>query len=549
MADVSPSAVEDQSSSRSPSIGDTNLDSDDAELARLGYKSEMLREFGNLSTFSFAFSIMGMCSSIATTFNTPLLSGGPASVVWCWLIGAILNISLGASIAEIVSAYPTNGGLYTASASLVPARWRAITGWIVGWLNLLGQCAGVASTEYGLARMIWAGCNVGYDGDFEVSTGMQFGLFVGLLIVHGFLNSLKTRDLAFLTSGFVFVNVGATLIIIIVLLATTGRANMHPASYVFGNVVNQSGWESDGLAFMLGFLSVQWTMTDYDAAAHISEEVKKASIAAPVAIFVAVIGTGMLGWVLNVVMVLCSGDLADLPGPSGSAFLQIMANRMGKTGALVIWPFVCLVAFFTVQTALQANARTFYAFSRDGGLPDRGLFGRVNRYTKTPIWSVWLVVGIAILMGCLDWASTIASQAIFSMCALALDLSYTIPVIGRRLFEHRPDVNFKPGPFYMGKWGLPVNIVMVLWTAFEVIILAFPAVKPITALTMNYSSVITVGVMVLSGLWYIAGAHKHYHGPQSNVDEHVAPVEVSPYEDQKVVSDDREGKDYQRTDL
>jgi len=34
-------------------------------------------------------------------------------------------------------------------------------------------------------------------------------------------------------------------------------------------------------------------MTDYDAAAHISEEVKKASIAAPVAIFVAVIGTGV----------------------------------------------------------------------------------------------------------------------------------------------------------------------------------------------------------------------------------------------------------------
>jgi hypothetical protein len=68
---------------------------------------------------------------------------------------------------------------------------------------------------------------------------------------------------------------------------------------------------------------------------------------------------------------------------------------------------------------------------------------------------------------------------------------------------------------------------------------------------MNYSSVITVGVMILSGLWYIAGAHKHYSGPQPNVDEHdaPAPVELSPYEDQKVVMDDREGKDYQRTDL
>jgi len=143
----------------------------------------------------------------------------------------------------------------------------------------------------------------------------------------------------------------------------------------------------------------------------------------------------MIGWVLNVVLVLCSGPLSDLPGPSGSAFLQIMVNRMGKTGALVIWPFVCLVAFFTVQTATQANARTFYAFSRDGGLPDRGVFGRINKYTKTPIYSVWLVIFISVLMGCLLWASPIAVQAVFSMCAVALDLSYVIPVIGRRWFE------------------------------------------------------------------------------------------------------------------
>lgn len=70
----------------------------------------------------------------------------------------------------------------------------------------------------------------------------------------------------------------------------------------------------------------------------------------------------MIGWVLNVVLVLCSGPLENLPGASGNAFLEIMVLRMGKTGALIIWPFVCMVAFFTVQTATQANARTFYAF-------------------------------------------------------------------------------------------------------------------------------------------------------------------------------------------
>jgi hypothetical protein len=35
------------------------------------------------------------------------------------------------------------------------------------------------------------------------------------------------------------------------------------------------------------------TLADYDAAAHISEEVHRAAIAAPVAIFVAVLNTGV----------------------------------------------------------------------------------------------------------------------------------------------------------------------------------------------------------------------------------------------------------------
>lgn len=144
----------------------------------------------------------------------------------------------------------------------------------------------------------------------------------------------------------------SAVIIIVTLLATTPRAEMHPGSYIFTEVVNNTGWPSNGLAVALGLLSVQWTMTgesgsrvvgsrvvgfdctpcglrnwillrvdqvsaggpisgrsrtpisydpltlptDYDAAAHISEEVHRAAIAAPVAIFVAVLNTGVSGF-------------------------------------------------------------------------------------------------------------------------------------------------------------------------------------------------------------------------------------------------------------
>lgn len=38
---------------------------------------------------------MGLCSSVATTFNSPLLLGGPSSVTWCWILGATMCFTLG----------------------------------------------------------------------------------------------------------------------------------------------------------------------------------------------------------------------------------------------------------------------------------------------------------------------------------------------------------------------------------------------------------------------------------------------------------------------
>ena len=53
------------------------------------------------------------------------------------------------------------------------------------------------------------------------------------------------------------------------------------------------------------------------------EEVRRAAFAAPVAIFVAVIGTGLIGWILNISLVLCSGPIENLPGPTGLAFIEV----------------------------------------------------------------------------------------------------------------------------------------------------------------------------------------------------------------------------------
>ncbi|QRV84276.1 amino acid permease [Ceratobasidium sp. AG-Ba] len=482
-----------------------NAGDDDAELLAMGYVPSFKREFTNVATISFAFSIMGLQNVFVycNDFQHPAHTRGTSIGRVVLDSGSIHVFHPGRQYRGDCLRIPNRRWSLYGVRSTRSSQTESDLGWVVGWLNMLGQVAGVSSTEFGLANMIWGAVVISKKEKYEVSQGMVVGLMIALLVVHGILNSLATKWLARMTSGFVFVNVGATLLIIIVLLATTPRSEMHPASYVFGSagIINQTGGWNTGIAFLFGLLSVQWTMTDYDATAHISEEVKRAAVAAPSAIFIAVIGTGLIGWLLNIV-ILCSGPLEDLPGPSGLAFLEIMYKRIGKGGALFLWFWVCLTAFFVVQTALQACSRTFYAFSRDRGLPDRGLFGKVTK-NHVPLYAVWLVVFLTI----------------FALTAMALDLSYIVPIFCRRLFRNHPEVHFKPGPFYMGDGALGwiVNTMCILWTIFVAIILALPTVRPVTKLNMNYASVITVGVMVCSLAWYFAGARKHYHGPTGNL--------------------------------
>jgi amino acid transporter len=166
-----------------------------------------------------------------------------------------------------------------------------------------------------------------------------------------------------------------------------------------------------------------------------------------------------------------------------------------------------LTAFFVVQTALQANSRTVYAFSRDRGFPDKGYLSHMSNRTQTPLRAVWACTIFCILPGLLDLASPVAANAIFSLCAIALDSSYIIPIFLRRWFRNHPEVNFKPGPFYLGDGilGWACNITCIVWTCFIVVIFSLPNYLPVTKNNMNYASVITVGVVLLSGLWYILG--------------------------------------------
>lgn len=118
---------------------------DDDHLAAMGYQSELKRNFSPLAMLGLAFAILNSWTALSASLSLALPSGGPTSVVWGLVTAGICNLSLAASMAEFLSAYPTAGGQYHWVAVIAWKRWVPILSWITGWINVSGWIALVAS--------------------------------------------------------------------------------------------------------------------------------------------------------------------------------------------------------------------------------------------------------------------------------------------------------------------------------------------------------------------------------------------------------------------
>jgi amino acid permease (GABA permease) len=502
------------SSDVSVSLIDANeyahMNQEDQQLAQMGYKPVFKREFSMFSAFSFAVSISGLFATVATTFSFPLIAGGAASVVWSWIISGAGCMCIALSVAELVSAYPTSGGMYFTCNYVAPKKYVPIISWMDGWMNLLGQIAGIASSDYGAAQMLLAAVSMGSDFSYVPTQGHTVGAMAAILLFHGCINSLSTKALEKITNGYIIFHIGVLLSGSIALLAL--QDNKHSAEYVFTHVESSSGWTPIGFSFLFGFLSVSWTMTDYDATAHICEEMSHPEIKAPWAISTAMGFTYIVGILFNIVLVFCMGDPAEiLNSPVAQPVAQIFYNVLGKGGGIFYAVAAFLIMNFVAITAIHACSRTAWAFARDQMLPFSRFWYKINTVTQTPIHAVWLTTICCILINLIALGSYTTIAAIFNVCAIALDWSYCIPIICK-MFGGQ----FQRGPWHLGRFSLFINAWAVLWTAFVSVIFFMPTIRPVTPENMNYAIVIFAGIGVFAtSYWYISG-RKFYHGPRAN---------------------------------
>lgn len=408
---------------------------------------------------------------------------------------------------------PTSGGLYYAAAVLAPPGYGPLAAWITGWSNWLAQVTGAPSVDYALSAMILAAFSIG-NPSYTPQNYQVFLLTTLIMLIHGCISSMPTKWIATFNSYGSTFNIIALVIVVILIPAGTNRPEQglprfSPSSKVWGDIYDGTDFPP-GVAILMSFVAVIWTMSGYDAPFHLSEECSNAAVASPRAIVMTSGFGGLFGWFLQLVTAYTVIDIgavigSDLGQPWASYLIQVMPQKT----ALAILGLTIICGFSMGQGCMVAASRVTYAYARDDCFPFSRIWKKVNRHTQTPVNAVWFNTVIGIALTLLIFAGTVAIGAIFSIAAIAAFVAFTIPITIR---TYAVGNRFRAGPWHLGKFSPIVGTLATCFTLLMIPILCLPAVtgSDLNASLMNWTCLVWGAPMISVMIWWVVDAHKWF---------------------------------------
>ncbi|GAB21758.1 hypothetical protein GOPIP_011_01500 [Gordonia polyisoprenivorans NBRC 16320 = JCM 10675] len=505
------------------------LNEDEAHLARLGYTQELHRSWSGFSNFAISFSIISILSGCFTSFGLGWNNGGPAAIAWGWPIVSVFILLIGFCMAELVSAYPTSGGIYWWASKLGGAK----AGFYTGWLNLIGLVAILASVAYGAATFV--DLTIGTFSESWLagySLTRVFLIFVIILIAAALINIFSGHLLSMINNLSVWWHVfGAAAVILILFLVPDQHASF---SDVFARTVNNSGifgGATSHAGFILYVLPIsailtQYTITGYDASAHISEETKGAAGAAAKGIWRSIAYSAIGGWILLLSFLFAVQD-ADGVSKSGGAVATIFTQALTSRWAGVVLLISTAGQLFCTAACQTSASRMMFAFSRDGAVPGHRIWKQVNA-KGIPAYAVIVTAAVAAIITLPALVAVdingapvpVAFFAVVSIGVVGLYLCFAVPIY----FRWRAGDSFESGSWTLGskyKWIAPLALAEIALTSiiamFPTSLGGMPWDPGFAWKYVNYTPLLVGGALVALYVYWHLSVKKWFTGPVTQV--------------------------------
>jgi len=514
--------------------GHEHLNEDERHLAKLGYAQELSRSWSGFSNFAISFSIISILAGCFTSFGLGWNNGGPAAIAWGWPIVAAFILIIGLCLSELVSAYPTSGGIYWWASKLGGPK----AGYYTGWLNLIGLIAIVASVAYGCATFL--DLTLGTFSETWLngySLTRTFVIFLIILAASAIINIFSSHLLAVINNVSVWWHVaGAAAVIVILWVIPEQHASF---GEVFARTINNSGifGGEKGWGWLLFVLPIsailtQYTITGYDASAHLSEETKSAANAAAKGIWQSIFYSAIGGWILLLSFLFAVQD-ADEVSANGGAVVTIFNQAMSSKWVAIILLISTAGQFFCTTACQTSASRMLFAFSRDRAVPGHQLWSTLSS-KKVPANGVIVTAVIAaiitlpaiapvkVLVNGVEVPSPVAFFAVVSIGVVGLYLCFAVPIY----YRWKAGDSFEQGNWNLRghwKWMAPVAIAEIVITSivalFPYSLAGMPWDPSFEWKYVNYTPILVGGTLLLLWIYWHASVKKWFTGPIRQVDE------------------------------
>ena len=430
---------------------------DSEDLARFGYSQELKRSLGLFSSFAVAFSYISPSTGIFTLFALGLTTLGGV-FIWTWPVVALGQFIVALNFAEVSSHYPVAGSVFQWTKFLANRTYSWFTGWIYLFAGILTVTAVVATLPLALIPALnglgWHSLNAA-----SLNTNLVIALIT--LVVITVLNIYGVKLVSIINNTGVVFEILGMFVFALILMAFHDHQG-------FNVVFKSAGLHVTGSTFLVAMFMSLFVIYGFDTASTLAEETRDPRRAAPKAVLYSIIGAFIIGGVFLL------GTLISIPNlgtavKNGWGPAQIIEANFSAPFATIYLLVVSAAIFVCCLSIMAATIRLCFGMSRDNQLPLSGLLSRVAPSLHTPIWSC-IAVGILAAVPLIQYSGAgIIAIAATGMIYLSYFLG-NIAILRARL-KGWPKTE---APFKLGRWGLVVSVVGLLYGCAMLVNFAWP---------------------------------------------------------------------------
>ena len=460
-----------------------------AQLAALGYATKFDRSMSLWENFALGFTYLSPVVGVYSVFDLGLSTGGPP-MFWSYFLAGAGQFLVCLIFGEVVSQFPISGGLYPWARRLVGKRWGWTAGWIYGWALFTTIAAVAVGAGPFLATLL------GFPGT-PLNTTL---IALGLIALSTMINLAGTRLLARVAMfGFICEIIGAIVVGTYLLLFQRHQ----PFAVVFDTFgIGGSGtyWP----AFMAAAVVGLFTCYGFEACGDVAEETPNPGTAIPRAMRMTIyVGMTAAAFVC-LALILAQPDIgAVISGKLTDPVDALLLSVFGPIGSKLVVAVV-MVSFMSCILSLQAaTSRLVFAYARDKMIVANDYLSGISRHTHVPTRALAMSGIIAAIIVCLGLFFQSAIGTIVNSAIIGIYAAFQMIVLGALAARLR---GWKPaGKFTLGKWGLTVNVVALVYGIGAIVDMLWPR-TPGAPWYVNYAMSITwVGIIGIGALYMTLG--------------------------------------------